>query len=259
MRDSSETLLNLAHESFTRRFAGAARRDRLCSRPGRAARQSHRLQRRPGHRRRNRSHDGVPGQADLGSPGTSCIGGVRRGRYILARRNRADRARHLDPLRSRRMLGTQPVVRPASSRLRGLHRRRCPLRRRPFELGEPSGFLRIPLDRARRSCQAGPAPNSPPRHGDPIRMELAQTSQALGKRVRRGRIGPARPVLEPLRPGRLRALPRLPHAGLRTAPARSARAGDRRLRFPHLAPAGRRHVRPPASRMRSRRCRVSRR
>ena len=70
--------------------------------------------------------------------------------------------------------------------------------------------------------------------------------EAIGKRVRRRGLGVARPVLEPLRTRRLRAVPRLPHARIRPAAARPARPGHRRLRLEDLAPAGRRDVRPPA-------------
>ena len=111
--------------------------------------------------------------------------------------------------------------------------------------------------------QLGLVPRRPPRDftrdvGDLHRMELAMTLQALGERVRRGRLGSARPVLQPLRPGRSRAVPRLRHAGPRPAAAGRPRAGDHRVRLEDLATAGRRDVRPAAGGVRARRGRLPR-
>ena len=70
---------------------------------------------------------------------------------------------------------------------------------------------------------------------DPPRMELAKMLQRSRERVRRGRVGAARPVLGPLRPRRPRPVPRLPDPRLRAArrwatPRRRSSSATRRPR-----------------------------
>ena len=133
---------------------------------------------------------------------------LRRGRCILARRDRAHRDRDMGPIHARRLLGAVGVGRAARVGLRGRHRRRRPARRGAVQLGEPPGVGRLVPDPAR----AGAGPSTPgvhPGRRRPAPHGTGHDAPALGERVRRGRLGPARPVLQPVRPGRPCAVPRL--------------------------------------------------
>ena len=145
------------------------------------------------------------------------------------------------------------VGRAARVGLRGGHRRRRPPGGRALELGEPPGVGRLVPDPARRGAAADPSRDFTRDVGDLHPHGAGQGAPAVGERVRRGRLGPARPVLQPLRPRRSRPVPRLRHAGPRPAAAGQPRAGDRGVRLEDLATAGRRDVRPAAGGVRARR------
>ena len=144
------------------------------------------------------------------------------------------RGRDLVPVHPRRLLGALGVGRAAGFGVRGRHPRRCPARGRAVELGEPPGVGRLVPDPARAGA-APPARRLHARRGRPAPHGAGHDPEALGERVRRGRLGSARPVLEPLRPGRSRPVPRLRDAGPRPAarwdtPRRRSSCATRRPR-----------------------------
>ena len=169
--------------------------------PRRAAGQPHRLQRRPRPGRRDRpvhggrrpgrrtGTRGRVGRRELPGPDRSlrpAIGGIER-----------RRARGLAPLRPRRRLGRPGGVtgRSRSGFEAAIAGRRA-AGRGTVQLGEPAGGARDVPDRGGLDRQAAPSTTA-------ARMELASVLQTVGERVRRGRLGAARPVLGPVRPGRI--------------------------------------------------------
>ena len=139
---------------------------------------------------------------------------------------------------------------PLSSGFDAVFAGNVPLGCGSFELGKPAGGMRDVPDRARR--RAGTLKlridgRRWRRPSDGARSGLA----AIGKRIRRRRLGPARPVFEPLRPRRAALFSLIAAPRFRPPAAGSPRAVDRRVRLANLAPAGRRDVQPETRRMRS--------
>ena len=208
-----------ALDAFAKAFGGEP--TSLGRAPGRVelAGQPYRLQRRPGPGRRDRPVDRGRRSPPTRAPGPGRLGQPRRGRRVPRRRAPAGLVgRDLGPLRPGGDLGDGPrrTARsarasrppwPATSRSAP----GCPARRacRP-----PSPYS-WPA-RGSRDVSSGPGPIPTPRRTDAPGPDLA----TVRERVRRGRLGPARPVLEPLRQGRAGIRARLPIARVRPRPAR---------------------------------------
>ena len=147
----------------------------LRSRPGRAAGQPHRLQRRPGHGRRDRSvHRGRRPPRSTAARRTSTRSiSARPTTFSLDAIERTEAGAWTRYVRGV-CWALARMARAARIGLRGVDRRRRPARRRAVELGEPAGGGRLVLDPAR----PGSGPIGRDFDGDRndlLRMELAQT------------------------------------------------------------------------------------
>ena len=144
----------------------------------------------------------VVGRRAAGTRGEGLLGQFRPDRHFLARRHRADSEAGAWTRYVRGVCwALTAVVRPARLGLRGADRRRRSARGRALELGQPPGIGRLVSDPARTRSRPV-APRLRRGSGRPAPHGAGQGAAAVGERVRRRRLGLARPVLQPVRPCR---------------------------------------------------------